>query len=94
MTFTREQKVRYVKRSGQTREHHCHWPGCTEQCPPAKWGCYKHWMKLPKRIRDAIWQAFRPGQETNLTPSRAYLLAAREAQEWIKEHYDEDGNKR
>lgn len=76
-------KVAYVKRQGQTRNHHCHWPGCPEQVPPAKWGCYKHWMRLPKYLRDKIWATFRPGQEKNWTPSREYVAVAKEVQLWI-----------
>lgn len=76
-------KVSYVKREGQTREHHCHWPGCDKQVPPAKWGCYAHWMRLPKRLRDKVWATFRPGQEKSMTPSREYVAVAREVQEWI-----------
>lgn len=76
-------KVKYVRRQGQTRKHHCHWPGCNRQVPPAMWGCYRHWMMLPKRLRDAIWATFRPGQETNGTPSREYVRVARKVQEWI-----------
>ena len=76
-------KVAYVKSQKQTRDHHCHWPGCTKQVKPAVWGCYPHWMKLPKYLRDKIWATFRPGQETNYTPSREYVAVAREVQLWI-----------
>lgn len=76
-------KVAYVNRQGQTRKHHCHWPGCEAQVPPALWGCRKHWYKLPKHLRDEIWRTFRPGQETNWTPSLEYLEAARRVREWI-----------
>ena len=68
----------------QTRDHECHWPKCESQVPPAKWGCYKHWMMLPKYLRDKIWETFKPGQEINMTPSREYVKAAREVQDWIK----------
>jgi hypothetical protein len=51
------------------------------------WGCYYHWMKLPKSLRDKIWAAYRIGQEKTMTPSREYLAAAREAQEWIRSNY-------
>jgi hypothetical protein len=78
-----EAKKNYVRRSRQTRNHHCHWPGCPEQVAPAKWGCMKHWMRLPKRLRDKIWATFRPGQETNWTPSREYVKVAKEVQLWI-----------
>lgn len=80
-------KVKYVKKQGQNRNHHCHWPGCNKQVPPAMWGCYKHWMMLSKALRDRIWAAYRPGQETTMTPSREYVAVAREVQVWIKEHY-------
>ena len=76
-------KVAHVKRAGQSRDHECHWPGCDKQVPPAKWGCYKHWMMLPKRIRDNIWNAYCIGQEVDMSPSKAYVKAAREAQDWI-----------
>ncbi len=74
-------KAAYVVRQGQTRVHHCHWPGCGKQVPPAVWGCKPHWYALPKELRDRIWRAFRPGQEKTMTPSREYVLAARAVQE-------------
>lgn len=86
MTTPIEDKVSYVKSQGQTRDHHCHWPGCTKQVPPAMWGCWNHWRLLPKKLRDKIWASFRPGQEKNMTPSRAYLEVAEEVQEWIRQH--------
>lgn len=79
-------KVRYVKGQGQTRAHDCHWPGCGRQVPPARWGCSTHWFRLPKRLRDLIWREYRVGQERTITPSRAYVEAAREVQKWIAEH--------
>jgi hypothetical protein len=86
---TKTEKVAYVKSQGQNREHHCHWPGCTEQVPPAMWGCKKHWFKLPKSLRDRVWAAYEPGQEVTLTPSREYLKVAQEVEDWILEHYPE-----
>lgn len=80
-------KRRYVMSQGQTRDHHCHWPGCKTQVPPAMWGCKPHWFRLPKPIRDRIWEAYRPGQEKDMRPSTAYLEAAEEAQRWIQENY-------
>jgi hypothetical protein len=83
------EKVAYVKKQGQTREHHCHggMPGCKGQCPPAMWGCRSCWFKLPKSLRDKIWATYRPGQEVNLTPSREYLEIARQVQDWIETNY-------
>ena len=63
--------------------HFCHWPGCRIEVPPKLWGCKPHWFRLPKAIRDAIWESYRLGQEISKTPSAEYLVAARSAQEWI-----------
>lgn len=76
-------KVRHVKGATQTRDHHCHWPDCTEQVPPAAWGCRAHWYALPEELRTKIWRAYRPGQETDQRPSERYLEVAREVQAWI-----------
>jgi hypothetical protein len=76
-------KVAYVKRQGQVREHTCHWPGCDRQVPPALWGCKAHWYALPKALRDKIWRTYRVGQERTLTPSADYVAAAREVEAWI-----------
>lgn len=83
-------KAAYVLAQKQTRDHHCHWPGCTKSVPPAKWGCKAHWFALPKHIRDAIWAAYAPGQEISMTPSRAYLEAARAARTWIAANVEPD----
>ena len=77
-------KVDYVKSQGQTRGHHCHWPLCNAQVPPAMWGCRKHWYMLPISLRNKIWATYEPGQEVSMTPSDEYLDAADEVQEWIK----------
>lgn len=79
-------KADYVLSQPQTRDHHCHWPGCGKQVPPAMWGCKAHWSKLPAGLRAKIWAAYRPGQEKDMQPSAAYLHVARHAQEWIKQY--------
>jgi len=84
----RSSKVKYVIGQKQTRHHGCHWPGCDEQVPPARWGCRRHWLMLPRYLRDKIWDAFRPGQERDMSPSRSYLAAAREVQDWIASRHD------
>ena len=73
----------YVRGQGQTRNHHCHWPSCDRQVPPAVWGCRPHWYALPKALRDRVWRAFRPGQEVTGKPSEPYVAVAREVQAWI-----------
>jgi len=50
------------------------------------WGCKKHWYSLPKRLQAKIWDAYEPGQEVTMTPSPAYLEAARVVDEWIRDH--------
>ena len=76
-------KAAYVRSQEQTRAHHCHWPGCDKQVPPAMWGCRTHWYALPAGLRASIWATYRPGQERNGTPSAEYLAAARAVQTWI-----------
>ncbi len=68
---------------GQARAHTCHWHGCPRNVPPERWGCPGHWKRLPKHLRDAIWAAYRPGQEITKTPSPAYRKAAEAVQAWI-----------
>lgn len=80
-------KVAYVTDAPQTRDHHCHWPGCDKQVPPAMWGCSKHWFTLPVGLRRRVWAAFEPGQEETGSPSDKYLEVAREVQDWIKVNY-------
>ncbi|CDN87370.1 hypothetical protein BN948_01792 [Hydrogenophaga intermedia] len=80
-------KAAYVKSQRQDRDHHCHWPGCEKQVPPAMWGCRAHWFKLPKELRDDIWRAYRPGQEKDMRPSRQYLEVADKVQRWIHENH-------
>jgi hypothetical protein len=44
-------------------DHICHASGCPTPVPPKMFACRKHWFMLPKMYRDAIWNAYRPGQE-------------------------------
>jgi len=81
------QKADYVKRAGQTRNHHCHWTGCNAQVPPAMWGCKKHWFMLPRELRNKIWRAYQPGQEVDGTPSREYVAVALKVRDWIAKNH-------
>lgn len=76
----------YVRHAEQNRDHTCHWPGCTKQVPPAMWGCSAHWFKLPRPLRALIWATYRPGQESDMDVSSAYLAAAQAVQEWIQKN--------
>lgn len=82
-------KVAHLKLATQTRFHRCHWPGCAEQAPPAAWGCRAHWHKLPIALRNALWRAYRVGQEDDGKPSAEYVRAARAIQAWIAENHDD-----
>lgn len=91
---TIDEKVEHVKREAAKPDHSghgCHWPGCDKPVPPAMWGCREHWYTLPKPIRNRIWQTYQTGQEISKTPSREYIEAAREAQEWIRQHEARNG---
>lgn len=83
-----DEKRAYVRARKGTpaRGHKCHWPGCDRDVPAAMWGCYSHWMTLPKFLRDKIWRSYQPGQEISKTPSAAYVEVAREVQAWIEQH--------
>lgn len=87
------EKVAHVQRQkhGVDTHHTCHWPGCNAHVPSAAWGCKRHWFMLPKNLRDAIWQTYRPGQEVTKTPSREYLQTAKVVQEWIKRTHGVSG---
>ena len=63
--------------------HTCHAKGCTTPVPPKMFMCRPHWFSLPKSMRDAIWAAYRPGQEVRKDPSREYLHVARAAINWL-----------
>lgn len=80
-------KAEYVKSQGQTRDHHCHWPGCPKQVKPAMWGCKRHWYMLPLALRNKVWAAYKPGQEVTMDPSDEYMAAARAVQDWIVRNY-------
>lgn len=79
----RSDKADYVRSQSQTRDHHCHWPGCKTQVPPAMWGCKTHWFMLPRYLRNKIWKAYSPGQEVDMSPSDEYVNVANEVQQWI-----------
>lgn len=63
----------------QTSTHHCHARGCRVAIPPHLFMCFAHWHMVPKSLRLAIAEAYRPGQEVDKRPSEAWLEAARAA---------------
>ena len=78
MTAALAEKVAHVRAARSTGNHTCHWPGCDKMVAPAAWGCHRHWFRLPRVLRDRVWDAYRPGQE-----SPEYLAAASAVQTWI-----------
>jgi hypothetical protein len=66
----------------------CHWPTCDRRVPLAMWGCREHWVKLPKALRDRVWEAYEPGQEIRMDASDDYLNVAYEVEEWIAHQQD------
>src|SRR6185436_4979512 len=57
--------------------HTCHAPGCNRLVPASMYACREHWFSLPKRIRDAIWWEYRPGQEISKRPTARYMAVQR-----------------
>jgi hypothetical protein len=55
----------------------CAWPGCIDAIRPGRLMCGPDWMRLPKRLRDAILLHYRPGQ-TALTCAPEYRDALHE----------------
>lgn len=64
-------------------QHTCHAKNCTKVVPPRLLMCLKHWRMVPRELQHAVWATYRPGQEVDKKPSRAYLDAARAAIEAV-----------
>ena len=46
--------------------------------------CRWHWYIVPRLLREAVWRAYRPGQEKGqVLPSREYLAALRRAVDYV-----------
>lgn len=63
--------------------HTCHAQSCPVEVPPKMFMCKRHWYMLPKAYRDAVWAAYRPGQEDTKNPSVSYLEVTKIAIEYI-----------
>ncbi len=59
--------------------HTCHVPGCERRVPPKLLMCTSHWHMVPQKLRNAVWNTYREGQEVDKAPSREYLTAAQAA---------------
>lgn len=63
--------------------HSCRWPGCENVVGARLWGCRKHWLAIPARLRADLWLEFRPGQEVDGSVTPGYARAARAIDEWV-----------
>ena len=64
-------------------EHRCHARDCDKEIPPKLLFCLRHWRMLPTRLQIRVRATYRPGQEIDKRPSEAYLVAQREAVEYV-----------
>lgn len=65
--------------------HTCHLPGCERPVPPKLLFCKPHWQMVPEHLQRAVYRHYRPGQEVDKRPTRAYLEAALAAIEAVVE---------
>lgn len=61
------------------KSHLCAAEGCENFIPLSVLCCRRHWFMVPKALRDAIWEAYVPGQEHNLNMLTEAYMAARDA---------------
>lgn len=59
--------------------HHCHAVGCETPVPPKMFMCLKHWRMVPREGQQAVWGAYRAGQENDKRPSSIYMDVTNEA---------------
>lgn len=57
-------------------KHRCHARDCVIPVKPEMLMCRRHWYIVPKALRDAVWDAYRPGQCDDKNPSSDWMLAA------------------
>ena len=56
--------------------HECPGDGCTEQVPSNRLMCRADWYRVPKPLRDAVWNTWRSGAGAGTTEHTAAILAA------------------
>jgi hypothetical protein len=65
--------------------HLCHAVDCSERISPKLLMCPRHWYMVPPALRKRVWQTYRPGQEFDKCPSKAYLEVAKQAINFVAE---------
>jgi hypothetical protein len=68
--------------------HKCHARGCTTPVKPEFLMCFRHWRQVPRKIQDAVWAAYRPGQCDDMRPSREWHRAADAAIGYVAKQQD------
>jgi len=56
--------------------HRCHARRCRIPVPPEYLFCEPHWRKVPKPLRDRVWETYRDGQCDDRNPSAEWVFAA------------------
>lgn len=64
--------------------HLCHVPGCPTAVPRKMLMCRSHWARVPLKLRQKVWAAYRSGQEVDKQPSAEWLHAAKAAIDAVK----------
>jgi hypothetical protein len=59
--------------------HTCHAIGCTKPVQPRLLMCRTHWDLVPDDLQQAVWAAYRPGQERDKRPTEHYLIVSTRA---------------
>ena len=66
--------------------HACHNPNCGLPCPPHLVCHRSEWFALPRPLRTAVWINYRPGQEDDKRPTKAYVIALQDCIDfWVKQ---------
>lgn len=75
-----------LRRMGQRPpRHECHAHGRKTLVPPRLLMCSRHWIMVPARLRNDVWNAYVEGQEVRKDPSSEYIDAATAAIEAVRE---------
>lgn len=56
--------------------HTCYAKGCERIIPSRMLMCREHWHEVPFALKNAVWDAYEPGQERGKRPSKAWVEAA------------------
>jgi hypothetical protein len=62
---------------------HCYAHGCKVEVAPVLFMCQKHWRMLPKHLRQAVRDCYRPGQEHDELPSQNPNHNHNRKQDWL-----------